>query len=179
MRTGKCEWLLWCCLLLSGSAFANHGWDDGRGYEEVFRCESRDLRPSYCRADIRGRVILVDQVSRNPCIEGRTWGIDGRGIWVAEGCRGNFAIIYGGRGRGGDRGLPDPYPAYGGPRGSYAIRCESRGGDFRHCRVRVRGAVEIQRQLSDARCDYGRTWGYDRNGVWVNGGCRADFVVYD
>ena len=177
MRTGKCGWLLGCLLLLSGPAFARHGWDGG-GYEEVFRCESRDLRPSYCRADVRGRALLVDQVSRNPCIEGRTWGTDRRGIWVSEGCRGNFAIVYEGRGHGGNRGLPDPYPAYGG-RGTYAIRCESRGRDYRHCRVRVRGAVEIQRQLSDARCDYGHTWGYDRNGVWVNGGCRAEFVIYD
>lgn len=168
-----------CCLLLGSSvAQANHDYRGG-GYDAVFRCESRDGRQNFCRADTRGRVVLVEQVSNNPCIEGRTWGTNGNGIWVNQGCRGNFAVVYGGRGGGGNRGLPDPYPAYDAPRGSYAIRCESRDSDYRHCRVRVRGAVEIQRQLSDARCDYGRTWGYDRNGVWVNGGCRADFVVYD
>ncbi|MBK9655659.1 MAG: DUF3011 domain-containing protein [Rhodanobacteraceae bacterium] len=173
MRTGKCEWLLWCCLLLSSSAFANHGWNDGRSYDEVFRCESRDLRPSYCRADIRGRVILVDQVSRNPCIEGRTWGIDGRGIWVSEGCRGNFAIVDR-HGRGGDRGLPDPAMTGGRAAAMRSLRVARRSAGV--AGRRVRSALEIQRQLSVARCDRppGATVG-----IWVNGGCRADFVVYD
>ena len=178
-------WAVMGCLLLTSGAVQARPDDRGyqRGYEDVFRCESKDRRQSYCRADVRGQVVLVDQISKNPCIEGSTWGTDGRGVWVSEGCRGDFAIVQGRRGRdpGYDRGLPDPYPSNGnrGRGSAQTIRCESRDRGYRHCDARVRGSAEIQRQLSDARCDYGRTWGYDKRGVWVDGGCRADFVIYD
>ena len=33
------------------------------------------------------------------------------------------------------------------------------------------------RKLSDAPCIQGRTWGYDRNRIWVDRGCRALFEV--
>ncbi|EWC49317.1 hypothetical protein XAR_4358 [Xanthomonas citri pv. glycines str. 8ra] len=39
------------------------------------------------------------------------------------------------------------------------------------------GRPVLTRQLSDTRCEEGRTWGYDdrRATVWVNDGCRARF----
>ena len=40
--------------------------------------------------DGRGRVQLVRQLSSAACIEGRTWGQDARGVWVTDGCRGEF-----------------------------------------------------------------------------------------
>lgn len=57
------------------------------------------------------------------------------------------------------------------------IRCESVGDRYRFCRARTRGRVRIDRRLSDARCDLGRTWGYERDGVWVRDGCRAVFEI--
>lgn len=58
------------------------------------------------------------------------------------------------------------------------VRCESRGDDDQYCPARVgRGRVEIQRQLSKSACRFNASWGYDRNGIWVNQGCRADFAV--
>lgn len=57
------------------------------------------------------------------------------------------------------------------------IRCESIDGRQRYCRARTHGRVRIDRRLSDAGCELGRTWGYDRGGVWVRGGCRAIFEV--
>ncbi len=33
------------------------------------------------------------------------------------------------------------------------------------------------RQRSGSPCTQGQSWGWDRNGVWVDRGCRADFVL--
>lgn len=183
-------------LLASGAAHANHDWDDD-DYDDddgVFLCESYDMRHSYCDVDGYGSgdVVLVNQISRNACIEGSTWGADGRGVWVSDGCRGEFAIVdrhgggWGSRHPGNDwpqdggrygGGLPNPYPAGSGRGGAYAVRCESRDHGYSFCALPIRGNVDIQQQLSDAPCEYGETWGYDQRGIWVDGGCRADFVV--
>ena len=37
-------------------------------------------------------VRLTRQISRNACILNRTWGYDSRGIWVSNGCRGEFLV---------------------------------------------------------------------------------------
>ncbi|AIE86378.1 DUF3011 domain-containing protein [Fimbriimonas ginsengisoli] len=37
--------------------------------------------------------------------------------------------------------------------------------------------VRLIRRLSDAACIEGRSWGYDRNGIWVDRGCRAEFEI--
>ena len=67
---------------------------------------------------------------------------------------------------------------YGYHDGAREVRCESRNEREQFCRVDTRGGVRIVDQRSDAPCNYGRTWGYDRRGIWVERGCRADFVVY-
>jgi hypothetical protein len=35
----------------------------------------------------------------------------------------------------------------------------------------------LSRQLSDSACIQGKTWGWDRKGVWVSDGCRAEFIL--
>lgn len=55
--------------------------------------------------------------------------------------------------------------------------CESRNNDRTYCNVNARGNVHLVRQLSQADCVAGRSWGTDSRGVWVSRGCRADFVV--
>ena len=37
--------------------------------------------------------------------------------------------------------------------------------------------VWIEDRKSDARCNEGRDWGYDRDRIWVANGCRAVFAV--
>ena len=60
-------------------------------------CESKDNRRRHCRADVRGgRVVLIRNVSRTPCAEGHNWGWDDAGVWVDQGCRGEFAVESGG-----------------------------------------------------------------------------------
>ncbi len=68
------------------------GWDrPDYGYGgRVFRCESNDGRYTECAANTRAGVQLVRQLSRASCIEGRSWGYGRSGIWVAQGCRGEF-----------------------------------------------------------------------------------------
>jgi hypothetical protein len=57
------------------------------------------------------------------------------------------------------------------------ITCESRGHDRAYCSVDTRGGVRLVRQLSEARCENGRSWGTDRGGIWVSQGCRAQFAI--
>lgn len=137
------------------------------GGERLVRCESIDNRRNFCRADTRGGVVLIDQLSRSACIEGRSWGVARDGIWVAGGCRAEFAI--GGRGR--------PLPPYGNRPGAGVIVCESRDARYEYCPVPVRHDVRLIRQLSRSECRFRRSWGFDRGGVWVDRGCRAEFEI--
>ena len=57
------------------------------------------------------------------------------------------------------------------------VRCESNGKKQSYCRIDTRRGVELYRQLSKSRCRYGSSWGYDRKGIWVDEGCRAEFLV--
>ena len=42
----------------------------------------------------------------------------------------------------------------------------------------LRGAqVRLVKQRSDAPCEQGSSWGFDTRGIWVDHGCRADFLV--
>lgn len=148
------------------------------GHEPVerFRCESIDGRTRHCPVDARGGLAFVRQLSRSPCIEGRSWGWSRRGVWVSEGCRAEFEV--GGSGgwgngwQGGGWGPGSPH------RGIRLVRCESQNGRTTYCDVgRVRD-VRLDRQLSRGDCIEGYTWGFDRRGLWVSRGCRAEFSVW-
>ena len=54
------------------------------------------------------------------------------------------------------------------------IRCESYGNRQQRCNVRTDNRVELTRVIG-GRCSKGRDWGFDADGVWVSGGCRAEF----
>ena len=55
------------------------------------------------------------------------------------------------------------------------LTCESVGGNYNYCRANTDNNVTIDRKLSFSSCNYGSDWGYDRNGIWVDHGCRAEF----
>jgi hypothetical protein len=58
------------------------------------------------------------------------------------------------------------------------VTCESVGRDHTYCSVGgYTRHVELKRQLSRSSCQYNRSWGYDRKGIWVGDGCRAEFWV--
>jgi hypothetical protein len=59
------------------------------------------------------------------------------------------------------------------------LTCESKDGRRRYCPANLRHAsVDIDRQLSNTPCRYGRNWGWDRGGIWVDEGCRATFAIH-
>ena len=151
-------------------------------------CASDDGRRHYCQADTSRGVRMLNQRSGSPCIQGDTWGYDRRGIWVDRGCRADFLVradvFQGGGGPGvppypGDNRPPDTRPpdnGWSGPSNG-VIRCESNDMGRNFCRVAIRRGVRLIKQRSGSPCREGETWGYDRGGIWVDRGCRADFAV--
>jgi hypothetical protein len=130
---------------------------------QIVSCSSDNMRRNYCAADVRGGVQLVRQRSDSPCVFNRTWGFtNGRGIWVDRGCRADFQVTR---------------PNWGGWDNGYNVYCASDNGGRNVCPTDTRGGVQLVRQRSGSPCDFGRTWGYDRRGVWVDRGCRADFQI--
>jgi hypothetical protein len=56
------------------------------------------------------------------------------------------------------------------------IRVNSNKGHRAFYSIRNRGA-RLHQQFSSAPCIKGSTWGRNRDGIWVSGGCRASFDV--
>lgn len=143
-------------LLFGAPASAGSYYEDE---DDTVLCESYDQEETWCDADTRYGVELVDQNSRAPCIEDETWGYTRRGIWVSDGCRGEFAL-------GGEREYDED-----------TIICESVNRRRQYCPVRIRYGAELVEQFSSADCEEDETWGYDRGGIWVSDGCRGAFSV--
>ena len=57
------------------------------------------------------------------------------------------------------------------------IRCESHKHAYNMCRVDTHGYVYLSRELSKGHCVQGRTWDYDRRGIWVDDNCKGEFVI--
>jgi len=57
------------------------------------------------------------------------------------------------------------------------ITCSSDDMHRHTCEVDTRGGAQLIRQISGSPCEFGRTWGYDARGIWVDRGCRAEFQV--
>ncbi|HSB62029.1 MAG TPA: DUF3011 domain-containing protein, partial [Vicinamibacteria bacterium] len=127
------------------------------------KVESKGGQRAHYRTSTRGGVRLKRQLSRDACVEGQSWGFDRDGIWVDKGCRAEFEV-----------GAPDG--GYDPPSGR-TVRVESRGGGYYHHRTSTRGGVRLYKQLSRDACVEGQSWGFDRDGIWVDKGCRAEFEV--
>ncbi|HLJ48807.1 MAG TPA: RICIN domain-containing protein [Bryobacteraceae bacterium] len=58
------------------------------------------------------------------------------------------------------------------------ITCSSNHGERVYCDADTRGRdVQMVRQISGSPCRQGETWGWDRRGIWVDRGCRAEFTL--
>jgi Protein of unknown function (DUF3011) len=133
--------------------------------QQTIRCSSDNGQRNVCRADVRGTVRLTRQISGPPCIRDKTWGVQRDGIWVDRGCRADFAIIY----------SAPPAPVR--PGAGQTLRCSSNSGNLQLCRVNTRGGVRLVKQISGTPCIQDKTWGVSREGIWVDRGCRADFLI--
>jgi hypothetical protein len=62
------------------------------------------------------------------------------------------------------------------PRGR-TVLCESQDGRYHECRMPADARrVQLVRQISDSRCDEGRSWGQRGGKIWVDKGCRGEFA---
>jgi len=129
-------------------------------------CSSEDGEKHYCEADTRYGARLVRQRSTAPCKENETWGYDEQGIWVDKGCGGDFTLG-GGQTRGETAGTEV----------GQTITCASQNLRRTACPADTSKGVQLVRQLSDAKCKEGSSWGQDKIGIWVDKGCQAEFVV--
>jgi Protein of unknown function (DUF3011) len=129
-------------------------------------CASDDGRRHLCRVDTSRGVQMTNQRSGSPCTQGQTWGYSRQGIWVDRGCRADFYLGSGFR------------PGPGGPgAGGITITCSSNNGKRNFCPANTSRGVQLTNQRSGSPCVQGQTWGYDGRSIWVDRGCRADFVT--
>jgi Protein of unknown function (DUF3011)/Ricin-type beta-trefoil lectin domain len=103
---------------------------------------------------------IVNNRNRNRYSNGNVSGVryDWRGDWS-------------GNGRDNDRYGDGGYRAQ-------SIYCASDDGRRHICPINISsGVVRLVNQKSGSACVEGRTWGFNRNSIWVDRGCRADFEV--
>ena len=58
-----------------------------------------------------------------------------------------------------------------------SIKCEANNRDRKYCGSYGPDQVQFDRQISGSPCIQGETWGVDRQGLWVERGCRATFLI--
>jgi Protein of unknown function (DUF3011) len=131
------------------------------GRAQTITCSSNNGRRNYCNANTRGGVHISRQLSGSACIQNQTWGWDNNRIWVDQGCRAEFTVGSG---------------STWGQQGK-TVTCSSDNGRRNFCNVDTRGGVRLSRQISGSACIQNQTWGWDNNGIWVDRGCRAEFIV--
>jgi hypothetical protein len=55
-------------------------------------CESKPGERTVCPADTSAGVALMKSTGPAACLLGKTWGYDDAGVWVADGCGGEFQV---------------------------------------------------------------------------------------
>jgi hypothetical protein len=151
------------------------GWGGGnnQGFAGEITCRSQNGREQSCYAQTDNRVRLLQQYSGTQCIEGRNWRYTRNAILVTGGCQARFGYGYGngnGGGNGGGWGGGGSNQGFAGQ-----LECRSQDNRYRRCSANTENRVELLRQFSSSDCSRGRSWGFDRNSIWVDRGCQARF----
>lgn len=139
--------------------------------DDPVRCESHDNKTAQC--PIRGRARMVHQLSLTRCVEGDNWGQARGAVWVTRGCRAEFIAERPRRDRWRDRDRDWDDEEHG-----RTVICESYNLRENRCDIRAPRRVQLVKQKSTTRCREDHNWGWDRKGIWVSDGCRAEFRVY-
>jgi Protein of unknown function (DUF3011) len=124
---------------------------------QTFRCESSEGHDSSCPADTSRGILLERQLGGGECVLGKTWGWDGRGVWVRRNCRGDFRV--------GVEGFE----------GGRTLRCDSDHNQLERCKADLRAGLYVE--SADPGCAQGVTWGWSAGSLWVKGRCSASFRV--
>jgi hypothetical protein len=165
----------------------NNNWNAGRN--QRVRCESWNYRDARCPVNGTIRSARLLRVIAGDCRDGQTWRWNRNAITVRNGCRADFEVLLGYDGwQGGNQGNNWQGGGFGGSGGSWqggnqggnvginTIKCESWNYRRAQCVVPRGRMVRLERVIA-GNCVQGRTWGVDRDYVWVNGGCRAMFSL--
>ena len=56
----------------------------------VVSCISKGKERQQCPADTRAGIVMLRPTGEAACLLGRNWGYDDQGVWVSEGCGGEF-----------------------------------------------------------------------------------------
>jgi len=120
---------------------------------QVVHCVSTATGRTYC-GTAKTRYVISGTADPR-CIEGQTWGVDDRGVWVTNGCVADFT------------------PAVADD-SEQVIRCDSTGDGRTYCRTEPNRRYLLH-SIREGNCVEGKTWGIDEHGLWVSGGCHGDF----
>jgi hypothetical protein len=55
------------------------------------------------------------------------------------------------------------------------VTCESSNYKRKYCTFDTRSGVRLSRTVGNSQCVKGSSWDYDKSGIWVDRGCRAEF----
>ena len=125
-------------------------------------CDSRNFQYEFCHVPARVySAELTRQKSQTACIIGRTWGWREDGVWVNNGCQAEFRVQTSFR--------PTP------PHGPGITTCESHGFRYTFCGTGPLVGAQLVERRSKAPCVKDSSWGWTRDGVWVDNGCSATF----
>ena len=65
---------------------------EGDRNQAVLTCTSKPGERQHCGADTTDGVVLARSAGEAPCLFGKTWGYDDKGVWVSDGCGGVFLV---------------------------------------------------------------------------------------
>lgn len=90
-------WLILCSSLATISAKANASDDpttaqDTNVAESRVSCHSQPGNRQHCPVSTSAGVTLVKSTGAAECLLGKTWGYDDTGVWVSDGCSGEFVV---------------------------------------------------------------------------------------
>lgn len=166
---GQREGMVWVSRNCRAQFSSVNAYSDNRDYSVT--CSSNDNRQTRCNWDARyGQPRIVQQLSQNACVKGRTWGYDNNNsLWVTGGCRARFGSIGNNYGNNNTNYSNNNWQGDA----NYEVICSSKNNAMARCDWDERyGQPRLVQQLSQNVCIEGRTWGYDNNNtLWVTGGC--------
>ncbi len=129
----------------------------GASEAQIVRCEAVGGKNGTCPAATPNGVALARQLGGAGCTLGVSWGWDANGIWVSKNCRGEFRLKR-------DPNVPEK-----------RLACDSDHGRMQRCAADTASGLLFVPEDSGAKCVSGKTWGWDKGSVWVNGNCSASF----
>jgi len=89
---GRNDMFRTAAILVAAAAALGLAPQSAQAQVRTFTCESNNGRQQVCGVDTRSGVRMVEQLSSNACVQGRTWGATRNAVWVTGGCRARFQV---------------------------------------------------------------------------------------